>query len=131
MRQPPEQAVQPLRALPGKVTARLAALVASSAHITEDIQSSLLMELEQEAHRQKLIRSKMHQTLALVRGTIRLLQGVAAASAGFVFLSPTWRAFFLQDVAHRTLMTCLLVCAVLASLYFEYEVYQLSRGEIF
>ncbi len=131
MRQPPEQAVQSLRSLPGKVTARLAALIASSAHITEDIQTSLLIGLEQEAHRQKLLRSKMRQTLALVRGTIRLLQSVVAAAMGFVLLSPTWRTFFLQDVAHRTLLTSLLVCAMLASLYFEYEVYQLDSGEAF
>jgi hypothetical protein len=131
MRQPPEQAVQSLRSLPGKVTARLAALIASSAHITEDIQASLLIGLEQEAHRQKLLRSKMRQTLALVRGTIRLLQGVTAAAMGFVLLSPTWRTFFLQDVAHRTLLASLLVCAMLASLYFEYEVYQLDSGEAF
>jgi hypothetical protein len=131
MRQPPEQAVQSLVSLPGKVTARLAALIASSAHITEDIQASLLIGLEQEAHRQKLLRSKMRQTLALVRGTIRLLQGVTAAAMGFVLLSPTWRTFFLQDVAHRTLLTSLLVCAMLASLYFEYEVYQLDSGEAF
>ena len=131
MRQPPEQAVQSLRSLPGKVTARLAALIASSAHITENIQASLLIGLEQEAHRQKLLRSKMRQTLALVRGTIRLLQGVTAAAVGFVLLSPTWRTFFLQDVVHRTLLTSLLVCAMLASLYFEYEVYQLDSGEAF
>ena len=131
MRQPPDHAVQSLRILPGKVTARLAVLIANSAHITDDIQSSLLIGLEQEAHRQKLLRSKMRQTLALVRGTIRLLQGVAAAAMGFVLLSPIWRSFFLQDVSHRTLLTSLLVCAVLASLYFEYEVYQLGSGEAF
>jgi hypothetical protein len=131
IRQPPDQAVQSLRTLPGKVTARLAALIASSAHITEDVQASLLIGLEQEAHRQKLLRSKIRQTLALVRGTIRLLQGVAAAAMGFVLLSPTWRIFFLQDVSHRTLLTSLLVCAMLASLYFEYEVHQLGSGEAF
>jgi CHASE1-domain containing sensor protein len=87
--------------------------------------------LEQEAHRQKLLRSKMHQTLALVRGTIRLLQGVVAAAMIFVLLSPTWRDFFLQDIPHRTLLTVLLSGAVLASLYFEVEVYQLGSGEAF
>ena len=131
MHQPPDQAAQPLRALPGKVTARLAVLIASSAHITDEIQSSLLAGLEQEAHRQKLMRSKMRQTLALVRGTIRLLQGVTAAALGFVLLSPIWRSFFLQDVPHRTLVTSLVICAVIASLYFEYEVYQLGSGEAF
>jgi len=131
MHQPPEQAAQSLKGLPGMVTARLAALIANSARITDDIQSSLLVSLEQEAHRQKLLRSKMRQTLALVQGTIRLLQGVVAASMLFVLLSPTWRSFFLQDVPHRTLLTVLMVCAALASLYFEYEVYQLGSGESF
>lgn len=131
MHQPPEQAAQSLKGLPGMVTARLEALIANSARITDDIQSSLLVSLEQEAHRQKLLRSKMRQTLALVQGTIRLLQGVVAAAMLFVLLSPTWRSFFLQDVPHRTLLTVLMVCAVLASLYFEYEVYQLGSGEAF
>ena len=72
MHQPPDQAAQALKGLPGTVTARLAALIANSARITDEIQSSLLIALEQEAHRQKLLRSKMRQTLALVRGTIRL-----------------------------------------------------------
>ncbi|NMC34158.1 MAG: hypothetical protein GYA36_17120 [Veillonellaceae bacterium] len=131
MHQPPEQAVQALHGLPGNVTARLAALIGNSARITDEIQASLLVALEQEAHRQKLLRSKMTQTLALVRGTIRLLQGVVAAALVFVLLSPTWRDFFLQDIPHRTLLTVLLICSVLASLYFEYEVYQLGSGEAF
>jgi hypothetical protein len=131
MHQPPEQSAQSLKGLPGTVTARLAALIANSARITDEIQSSLLVALEQEAHRQKLLRSKMRQTLALVRGTIRLLQGVVAAAMLFVLLSPIWRSFFLQDIPHRTLLTVLMVCAALASLYFEYEVYQLGSGEAF
>lgn len=131
MHQPPDQASQALKGLPGTVTARLAALIANSARITDEIQTSLLIALEQEAHRQKLLRSKMRQTLALVRGTIRLLQGAVAAALVFVLLSPTWRSFFLQDIPHRTLLTALMVCSVLASLYFEFEVYQLGSGEAF
>ena len=65
----------------------------------------------------------------LVRGTIRLLQGVVAGAILFVVLSPAWREFFLQDVSHRVLLTVLICAAALASLYFEYEVYQLSYGE--
>ena len=131
MHQPPEQAAKALQGLPGAVTARLSALIANSARITDEIQSSLLVALEQEAHRQKLLRSKVRQTLALVRGTIRLLQGATTAALGFVLLSPTWRVFFLQDIPHRTLLTVLMVCAVLASLYFEFEVYQLGSSEAF
>lgn len=131
MHQPPEQAIQALQGLPGNVTARLAALIGNSARITDEIQTSLLVALEQEAHRQKLLRSKMTQTLALVRGTIRLLQGVVAAAVCFVLLNPTWRNFFLQDIPHRTLLTVLLVCSIVASLYFEYEVYQMGSGEAF
>jgi hypothetical protein len=131
MHQPPDQAARTLEGLPGAVTARLVALISNSARITDEVQSSLLVALEQEAHRQKLLRSKMSQTLALVRGTIRLLQGVVAAAMVFVLLSPTWRDFFLQDIPHRTLLTTLLLCAVVASLYSEYEVYQLGSGEAF
>ncbi len=131
MHQPPEQAVQALHGLPGNVTARLAALIGNSARITDEVHASLLVALEQEAHRQKLLRSKMTQTLALVRGTIRLLQGVVAAAVCFVLLNPTWRNFFLQDIPHRTLLTVLLICSIVASLYFEFEVYQLGRGEAF
>ncbi len=131
MHQPPEQAAQALAGLPGNVTARLAALIGASARITDEIQSALLVSLEQEAHRQKLLRAKMTQTLALVRGTIRLLQGVVAAALIFVLLSPAWRDFFLQDIPHRTLLTVLLACSVAASLYFEFEVYQLGSGEAF
>lgn len=131
MHQPPEEAARSLHGLPGNITARLSALIANSAHITDDLQASLLLTLEQEAHRQKLLRSKIRQTLALVRGTIRLLQGATAAALVFVLLSPTWRTFFLQDVPHRTLMTALTICAVVASLYFEYEVYQMGSAEAF
>lgn len=129
MHQPPEQAAHALKGLHGTVTARLSALIANSARITDEIQSSLLVGLEQEAHRQKLLRSKVRQTLALVRGTIRLLQGVVAAAMIFVLLSPVWRDFFLQDIPHRMLLTVLLSGAVLASLYFEVEIYQLGSGE--
>jgi hypothetical protein len=131
MHQPPEQAARALQGLPGNITARLSALIANSSRITDEIQAALLLTLEQEAHRQKLLRSKIRQTLALVRGTIRLLQGATAAALAFVLLSPTWRAFFLQDIPHRTLLTTMMVCAVVASLYFEYEVYQMGSSEAF
>jgi hypothetical protein len=131
MHQPPEQAALALKTLPGMVTARLAALIAHSSRITDEVQMGLFQAAEAEAHRQKVTRSRLRQTLALVRGTIRLLQAVAAAATGFVLLTPDWRAFFLQDVPHRTLLTVLLTCAVLASLYFEYEVQQLGSGEAF
>ena len=108
MHQQPEQSALALKELPGTVTARLAALIANSARITDEVQMDLFQELEGEAHRQKLIRSKMRQTLALVKGTIRLLQGVAAAATVFVLMAPDWRAFFLQDIPHRTLLTGLL-----------------------
>ena len=130
MHQPPAQAAQALKGLPGNVTSRLSALIANNAQLTEEIQDELLVSLEQEAHRQKLLRSKTRQTLSLVRGTIRLLQGVVAASVSFVVLSPAWRDFFLQDAPHRVLLAVMICGVVLASLYFEYEVYQLSFGEI-
>ena len=130
MHQPPAQAAQALKGLPGNVTSRLSALIANNAQLTEEIQEELLVSLEQEAHRQKLVRSKTRQTLSLVRGTIRLLQGVVAASVSFVVLSPAWRDFFLQDAPHRVLLAVMICGVVLASLYFEYEVYQLSFGEV-
>ncbi|MEN6531551.1 MAG: hypothetical protein ABFD17_07235 [Anaerolineaceae bacterium] len=130
MHQPPAQAAQALKGLPGNVTSRLSALIANNAQLTEEIQEELLISLEQEAHRQKLVRSKTRQTLSLVRGTIRLLQGVVAASVSFVVLSPAWRDFFLQDAPHRVLLAVMICGVVLASLYFEYEVYQLSFGEV-
>ncbi len=130
MHQPPGQAAQALKGLPGNVTSRLSALIANNAQLTEEIQEELLVSLEQEAHRQKLVRSKTRQTLSLVRGTIRLLQGVVAASVSFVVLSPAWRDFFLQDAPHRVLLAVMICGVVLASLYFEYEVYQLSFGEV-
>ena len=131
MHQSPDQAVCALQGLSGMVTTRLSVLIANSARITDDIQYALLLTLEQEAHRQKLLRSRVRQTLALVRGTIRLLQGAAGAALIFVLLSPTWRSFFLQDMSHRTLLATLMACAVLASLYFEFEVYQLGSSEAF
>jgi hypothetical protein len=130
MHQPPAQAAQALKGLPGNVTSKLSALIANNAQLTEEIQDELLVSLEQEAHRQKLLRSKTRQTLSLVRGTIRLLQGVVAASVSFVVLSPAWRDFFLQDAPHRVLLAVMICGVVLASLYFEYEVYQLSFGEV-
>jgi hypothetical protein len=130
MHQPPAQAAQALKGLPGNVTSRLSALIANNAQLTEEIQEELLVSLEQEAHRQKMLRSKTRQTLSLVRGTIRLLQGVVAASVSFVVLSPAWRDFFLQDAPHRVLLAVMICGVVLASLYFEYEVYQLSFGEV-
>lgn len=129
MHQPPAQAAQALKGLPGTVTSRLSALIANNAQLTDKVQEELLVSLEQEAHRQKLLRSKTHQSLSLVRGTIRLLQGVVAAAVTFVMISPDWRTFFLQDVPHRVLLTVMICGVVLASLYFEYEVYQLSYGE--
>lgn len=131
MQQPPEQATTLLSRVPGSVTARLAALIGYSASITDEIQDSLLLSLEQEAHRQKLQRAKTRQTLSLVRGTIRLLQGAVAGAVLFAVLTPAWRTFFLQDVPHRVLLTVLITAVVLASLYFEVEVYQMSLGEAF
>ncbi len=130
MHQPPAQAAQALKGLPGTVTSRLAALITNSAQLTEDVQEELLASLEQEARRQKLLRSKTAQTLSLVRGTIRLLQVAVAGSVSFVVLTPAWRDFFLQDISHRVLLTFLICGVGLASLYFEYEVYQLSFGEV-
>jgi hypothetical protein len=129
LHQPSEQAAQGLKGLPGIVTSRLSALIANHAQLTDQIQDELLLSLEQEAHRQKLLRSKTRQTLALVRGTIRMLQGVVAASVTFVMLSPAWRDFFLQDISHRVLLAVMICGVVLASLYFEFEVHQLSFGE--
>jgi len=53
MHQPPAQAAQALKGLPGNVTSRLSALIANNAQLTEEIQEELLVSLEQEAHRQK------------------------------------------------------------------------------
>jgi len=131
MHQPPDQAAQALKGMPGTVTARLAALIAHSASLTDELQDALLLTLEQEAHRQKLKRSKLRQTLSLVKGTIRLLQVVVAGAISFVLLTPAWRDFFLQDIPHRTLLAVLVAGVTLASLYFEVEVYQLDRGEAF
>lgn len=130
MHQPPAQAAQAIKGLPGTVTSRLSALIANSAQLTEDVQEALLVSIEQEAHRQKLLRSKTHQTLSLVRGTIRLLQGVVAASISFVVLAPAWRDFFLQDIPHRVMLAVMICGVALASLYFEHEVHQLSFGEV-
>jgi hypothetical protein len=130
MHQSPAQAAQALKVLPGNVTSRLSALIANNAKLTEEIQEELLVSLEHEARRQKLLRSKTRQTLSLVRGTIRLLQGVVAASISFVVLAPVWRDFFLQDVSRRVLLAVMICGVLLASLYFEYEVYQLSYGEV-
>lgn len=129
MHQPPEQAAKVLQRLPGSVTARLSALIAHSTQMTNAVQDGLLLSLEQEAHRQKLLRAKTRQTLSLVRGTIRLLQAVVAAAIGFVVLTPAWRDFFLQDIPHRMLLAVLICAAALGSLYFEYEVHQLSHEE--
>jgi hypothetical protein len=129
LHQPPDQAAQGLKGLPGIVTSRLSALIANHAQLTDEIQEDLLLSLEQETHRQKLLRSKTRQTLVLVRGTIRLLQGVVAASVTFVMLSPAWRDFFLQDISHRVLLAVMICGVVLASLYFEFEVHQLIFGE--
>ena len=130
MQQPPEKAVIALQGLPGTITSRLAALIARSAQLTDAVQESLLRSLEEEVHRQKLFRSKTRQTLSLVRGTVRLLQGVVCASISFVLLSPAWREFFLQDISHRVLLFSLVCGAVLASFFFEYEVYQLTYREV-
>lgn len=129
MHQAPAEAVQAFAGLPGPVTGRLSALIAHSSSLTDAIQDDLLRSLEGEAHRQKLLRSKTRQTLALVRGTIRLLQAVVAGAILFVLLTPDWRIFFLQDLSHRFLLMFLIATSALASLYFEYEVYQLSYGE--
>ena len=105
-------------------------MIANSSSLTDAIQEDLLFSLEQEAHRQRLLRSKTRQTLALVRGTIRLLQGVVVAALFFVIYTPTWRNFFLQDLPHHFLLVVLIAASALASLYFEYEVYQLGTGEM-
>lgn len=131
LHQPPDEAAVALKGLPGSITARLAALIAHSASLTDDLQDALLLSLEEEAHRQKLKRSRLHQTLSLVKGTIRLLQAVVAGAIGFVLLAPAWRDFFLMDIPHRTLLAVLVGGVSLASLYFEFEVYQLDRGEVF
>lgn len=131
MQESPEEAAKPLAALPGTETARLATLISKSAIITEDVQLSLLEDLEQESNRQKLLRSKMRQVLALVKGTIRLLQGAVALALLVTFVVPEWRMFFLQDISHRMTMMILVAAAAVASLYFEFEVYQLGKGEAF
>jgi hypothetical protein len=79
MHQPPGQVAQALMGLPGNVTARLSALIANNALLTDEIQDELLVSFEQETHRQKLLRSNSRQTLSLVRGTIRLFQDMIAA----------------------------------------------------
>lgn len=131
MHEAPLGAARPLAALPGAGAARLAALIAHSAAITEAVQLSLLEDLEQEAGQQKLLRAKMRQVLGLVKGTIRLLQGAAALALAVTFLVPEWRLFFLQDISHRLTMLLMVAGAALASLYFEFEVYQLGKGEAF
>ena len=53
MHQPPDQAAQALKGMPRTVTARMAALIAHSASLTDELQDALLLTLEQEAHCQK------------------------------------------------------------------------------
>lgn len=130
MHQAPLQAAQALKGLPGTVTSRLSAIIAHNARLTDAVQDGLLLSLEQEAHRQKLLRAKTRQTLSLVRGTIRLLQAVVVSALGFVLASPAWRDFFLQDIPRQVLLVVMLAGIVFASLYFEVEVHQLTYGEV-
>ena len=129
MQQAPMQAAQALKGIPGSFSNRLFALIANTAHLNDAIQDDLLLAIEKEAQRQKSMRNKMQQTLTLVKGTIRLLQGVVAGAVLFVMFTPAWRSFFLQDGAHRILLFFLIVLVLLASAYFEYEVHQLRFGE--
>ena len=129
MQQAPMQAAKALKGIPGSFSNRLFALIANTAHLNDDIQDDLLLAIEKEAQRQKSLRNKMQQTLTLVKGTIRLLQGVVAGAVLFVMLTPAWRSFFLQDGSHRILLFFLIVLVLLASAYFEYEVHQLRFGE--
>jgi Ca2+/Na+ antiporter len=129
MQQAPMQAAQALKGIPGSFSNRLFALIANTAHLNDAIQDDLLLAIEKEAQRQKSLRNKMQQTLTLVKGTIRLLQGVVVGAVLFVMLTPTWRSFFLQDGSHRILLFFLIILVLLASAYFEYEVHQLRFGE--
>jgi hypothetical protein len=130
MQQAPEEAASVLKDLPGAVTARLAALIINSARLTDAVQDALFLSLEQEVYRQRATTAKTRQTLTLVRGTIRLLQVVVAGAISFTMLFPTWRDFFISDPAHRLLFFIMVAMSVLASFYFEYEVYQLSYEEL-
>ncbi|MCX6053633.1 MAG: hypothetical protein NTZ74_01725 [Chloroflexi bacterium] len=129
MNQSPLRAAQALSGIPGNVTLRLAALIANHARLTDAVQESLLLSLEQEARRAREQHARIRQSLSLVRGTIRILEGAAALSAIFVMLAPAWRDFFLQDLSHRLLLFAAIGVVLLAGLYFEVEVYQMGRGE--
>jgi hypothetical protein len=95
----------------------------------EIVQMELLALVESEIHHRRLLRSKIRQSLTLVRGTIRVLQGAVAAGLVATVSLPMWREYFLADASHRTLLVFLVALAALASLYFEYEVMQMMRGE--
>jgi len=129
MKQAVRLAYEPLLRLPGATTHRLAVLLVESVGTREIVQMELLALVESEIHHRRLLRSKIRQSLTLVRGTIRVLQGAVAAGLVATVSLPMWREYFLADASHRTLLVFLVALAALASLYFEYEVMQMMRGE--
>lgn len=129
MKQSPSEACQPLHDLPGTVTRRLATLLAESSGTRADVQMDLLAMLEREIHHRRMLRSRIRQSLTLVKSTIRVLQGAVGAGLAATVTLPMWRAYFLADLAHRTLLIVLVCVSALASLYFEIEVLELHKGE--
>ena len=128
MNQKVSEAMKPLQLLAFPVLSRFGQVLSSAQDTNHEIFMKTLEILRNEVEGRLDLHRQARQSLTLVRGTVRVLQVVAALALAVASTLPNWRPYFLAGAKNWMLFAGILGIAVLGSLYVEAEMRQMEVG---
>ena len=113
--------LHPLRSLPDPSLRRFVRVLALIGQSDTRAIREALQRLERQIAARKQLRNRVQVVLALMVGTLRILQGANLGAAAIAVTVPLWRDFFTATWSHRAIFILATGGFALASAYFQAE----------
>jgi hypothetical protein len=116
-----EDPFRPLRALPDPSLSRFVRVLSLIGQSDTSAIREALERLETRIAARKQLRSRVKVVLALMTGTLKILQGANLGAAVIAVTLPLWRGYFTATWGHRAIFVFATAAFALASAYFQTE----------
>ena len=113
--------LHPLRSLPDPSLRRFVRVLALIGQSDTQAIRQALQRLERQIAARKQLRNRVQVVLALMVGTLRILQGANLGAAAIAVTVPLWRDFFTATWSHRAIFILATGGFALALAYFQAE----------
>jgi Flp pilus assembly protein TadB len=113
--------LRPLKSLPDPSLRRFVRVLALIGQSDTQAIREALQRLEKQISARKKLRNRVQVVLALMTGTLRILQGANLGAAAIAVTIPLWRDFFTATWGHRATFILATAGFALASAYFQTE----------